>query len=85
MSDTTSETSLDLMSISSGSENLCDELTDVEDDSGDESRDKENPIATTKLVSEKKKYLMSAIATGASIFFTKYLHKTPCYDREYSG
>lgn len=74
MVDRESDISMTSMDISSSAHILDDALSEEESD-----------CATSKHLDEKKKNIMSAIAISASAFYENYLHKTPCYDRDYSG
>ncbi|XP_073158314.1 uncharacterized protein [Henckelia pumila] len=73
-SNSDSNSILDSLSSSSGSEEL-DDIMNNENIEGTGS----NPLT------KRRKKLLSVFAVGATIYYEKYLHKSPCYDREYSG
>lgn len=74
MSDSGSGSRLDSISVSSGTYILDDALSEPEN----------KGTSSSPLTKEPKKCL-NAIAVRATFYHGNYLHKTPCYDRDYSG
>ncbi|KAK6134075.1 hypothetical protein DH2020_032172 [Rehmannia glutinosa] len=74
MSDSESKGRLDSLSESSSDGTL---------DNGMSEEETEDSSSNTS--GEKRRKYLHAIIVGATMYYQRYLHKTPCYDRDYSG